>query len=351
MSDPVQAGGQMKRRTLLGAAGVLATGALGAYGATPPGGPVGLQVSRVLGRYGFGEGHPLGLDRQGVFETEARGRGLYDRAVRLPETSPATEAELLRFHREDYVARVRDAEALGLRELDDGDTPVFPGVYDVASSVVGAALDGMRRVVRGELRRVFQPIGGLHHAGRGHAAGFCVFSDLGVVIESLRAEFGIRRIGYVDIDVHHGDGVYYAFERDPDLIFADIHQDGKSLYPGTGAAEETGLGRARGTKLNLPLPARSADDAFLDVWPRVEHHLAQFEPEVLLFQCGADGLDGDPLGQLRYSPEVHRHATRRLSALADRFCGGRLLVYGGGGYDRANLARAWSAVLEALLDN
>lgn len=341
----------MNRRTLLGAAGVLATGVLGVSGAAGLRGPVGLQVGRVLGRYGFGDSHPLGLDRQGAFETEARRRGLHDRAVRLPEPSPATEAELLRFHQREHVTRVRDAEALGLRDLDDGDTPVFPGVYDVASSVVGAALDGMRRVVRGEVTRVFQPIGGLHHAGRGHAAGFCIFNDAGVVVESLRAEFGIRRIGYVDIDVHHGDGMYYAFERDPDLIFADIHQDGATLYPGTGAPDETGLGSARGTKLNLPLAAGSGDAEFLRAWPRVEDHLARFEPEILLFQCGADGLAGDPLGGLRYSPEVHRHAARRLCDLADRFCGGRLLAYGGGGYDRTNLARAWSVVLEVLLDN
>jgi len=330
---------------------VLATGMVGVSSATGTRGKVGLQIAPVLGRYGFSDGHPLGLDRQGVFEAAVRVRGLHDRVVLLPEASPATEAELLRFHRPEHVARVRDAEVLGLRDLGDGDTPVFPGMYGVASAVVGAALDGMRRVVRGEVQRVFQPIGGLHHAGRGHAAGFCVFNDLGVVIESLRAEFGIRRIGYVDIDVHHGDGVYYAFEHDPDLVFADIHEDGASLYPGTGAADETGLGGARGTKLNLPLPAGAGDAAFLDVWPRVEAHLARFEPEILLFQCGADGLAGDPLGHLRYSPEVHRHATRRLRVLADQFCGGRLLVYGGGGYDRTNLARAWRAVLETLLDN
>lgn len=341
----------MNRRTLLGAAGVLATGVFGVSGATGTQGKVGLQISPMLGRYGFGDGHPLGLDRQGVFEAEARARGLHQRAVLLPEAQPATENELLRFHRPEHLARVREAEALGLRDLGDGDTPVFPGVYGVTAAVVGAALDGMRRVAQGEVQRVFQPIGGLHHAGRGHAAGFCVFSDVGVVVESLRAEFGIRRIGYVDIDVHHGDGVYYAFERDPDLIFADIHEDGASLYPGTGAADETGLGSARSTKLNLPLPAGSGDGAFLDVWPRVEDHLMRFEPEILLFQCGADGLAGDPLGHLRYSPEVHRHAAWRLRVLADRFCGGRLLVYGGGGYDRTNLARAWSAVLESLLDN
>lgn len=340
----------MNRRTVLGVTGVLAAAALGVP--DPAGAAVGtgVRVSPVLGRYGFGEGHPLGLDRQGAFEAAMKSRGLHHRAVLLPDPEPASEAELRRFHHATHVSRVRAAEAQGLRYLDDGDTPVFPGVYEIAATVVGAALDGMRRVVRGEVRRLFQPVGGLHHAGRGHAAGFCVFSDIGVVVESLREEFGIRRIGYVDIDVHHGDGVYFGFESDPDLVFADVHEDGATLYPGTGAAGDTGLGLARGTKLNVPLPAGSGDEAFLAAWPGVEAHIARFEPEILLFQCGADGLAGDPLGHLRYSPEVHRHATHRLCALADRFCRGRLLVFGGGGYHRTNLALAWGAVLQTLLE-
>lgn len=307
-----------------------------------------LYVGDALARYGFPQGHPLGVDRQGAFMREAQSRGLIDRA-QVHTARRATRDEIQRFHSNEYVTRVANAEASGAELLDAGDTPVFPGVYEASSDVVGAALDALKRVMAGECLRSLQPIGGLHHAGRGHAAGFCVFNDLGVVIETLRSLHRIRRVAYIDIDVHFGDGVFYAFEDDPDLIFADIHQDGRTLYPGTGRSEETGKGIAEDTKLNLPLAPGSGDAAFMSVWPRVEAHLEKYSPEFFVFQCGADGLRGDPLAGLEYSPQVHAHAAKRLRVLADKHAHGRIMAFGGGGYERGNLARAWSEVLAAFI--
>jgi len=159
---------------------------------------------------------------------------------------------------------------------------------------------------------------------------------------------GVRRIAYVDIDAHHGDGVFYAFERDPDLCIADAHEDGRFLYPGTGGAQETGRGAAAGTKLNVPLPPGTDDAAFARIWPTMERFVRSAEPEFILLQCGADSLAGDPLTHLRLSPEMHAHAARRLCALADDCCGGALVALGGGGYNRENIARGWMAVLGAL---
>lgn len=241
------------------------------------------------------------------------------------------------------------AEATGLTFLDNGDTPVFPDLFAVSAHVVGAALEGLRDVMAGACLHTLQPIGGLHHAGRGHAAGFCVFNDLGVVVETLRRVYGVARIGYVDIDVHHGDGMYYAFAADPELIIADVHQSGRTLYPGSGAAFETGKGAAAGTKLNIELAPGSGDEAFLQAWFEVEAHLQRYQPEFFLFQCGADGLRSDPLAELEYSPAVHTHAARRLCSIAEACAQGRLMAFGGGGYDRLNLGRAWSAVLRELL--
>jgi acetoin utilization protein AcuC len=326
--------------SLLGAGGVRAGGRM-SHGAC-------LYHGEALGRYGFPFGHPLGVDRQGAFLREAQRQGL-DRLAQAFAPRVAAREAIERFHTVAYVDRVRNAERDGLEFLDDGDTPVFPQVYEAGATVVGSALDGVARVMRAECSRTFQPIGGLHHASRGSAAGFCVFNDLGVAIETLRREHGVRRVGYVDIDVHHGDGVFYPFEEDPDLIFADIHEDGRYLYPGTGRADETGKGPAEGTKLNIPLPPGAGDSEFLAAWPRVIAHLRAFKPQFLLFQCGADGLDGDPLAHLRYTPAVHRHAARSLRHFADEFCAGRLMAFGGGGYDRRNLALAWCEVLRELV--
>ncbi|PZP51184.1 MAG: acetoin utilization protein AcuC, partial [Azospira oryzae] len=174
--------------------------------------------------------------------------------------------------------------------------------------------------------------------------------DTGVLIETLRRDYGIRRVAYVDIDVHHGDGVFYAYEADPDVAVADIHEDGRYLYPGTGHAHETGTGPAEGTKLNVPMPPGAGDQAFFEAWERVEAYLRRFKPEFLILQCGADSLEGDPLAHLCYSPAAHAHAAKRLAAIADEFAQGRLMAFGGGGYNRSNLAAAWSAVLKALIE-
>lgn len=311
-------------------------------------GGVHLFADSELGRYGFGEGHPLGIDRQGAFLAEANAQGLVAQTEVRPSRL-ATTAELARFHTREYIDFVAHAEARGLPMLDSGDTPVFPNLFAVSARVAGAALGALADVMAGRAARTLQPIGGLHHAARDHAAGFCVFNDLGVVIETLRAEYGVKRVAYVDIDAHHGDGVFYAFESDPELIFADIHQDSRTLYPGTGRAGETGRAAAKGTKLNIEMPPRADDAAFMQAWSRVEAHLERFTPEFIVFQCGADSLHGDPLAQLAYSPAAHAHATQRLRALAERHAGGRLMAFGGGGYDRRNLGRAWSAVLRELL--
>ncbi len=135
------------------------------------------------------------------------------------------------------------------------------------------------------------------------------------------------------------------------LIFADLHEDGRYLYPGTGAAGESGRGDAVGTKLNIPMPPASGDDAFRAAWQRVEALLDKFQPEFILFQCGADSIAGDPITHLAYTPAAHRHAAAGLCRLAEQHCRGRLLAMGGGGYNRHNLALAWTAVLEALIEN
>ena len=308
-----------------------------------------LYADEMLSRYGFPAGHPLGVDRQGAFLTEASGQGLLSLVSRQAARA-ATREEIERFHTKRHVEKVMTAEHDGLEFLDNGDTPVFPGVYEASALVAGAALDGLSRVMNGEFLRSLQPVGGLHHAGRDHSAGFCVFSDLGVVIETLRATYGIRRVAYADIDVHHGDGIFYAYEEDAGLIFADVHEDGRHLYPGTGHEDETGKGSAKGTKLNIPLKPGSGDAEFARAWPRVEAHLVKFEPEFVIFQCGADGLKGDPLAHLQYSSATHALAAKGLRRIAERFAKGRMMAFGGGGYDRRNLAKAWSAVLREMAD-
>ncbi|RMG34695.1 MAG: acetoin utilization protein AcuC, partial [Gammaproteobacteria bacterium] len=260
-----------------------------------------------LGRYHFGADHPFGPLRYPAFLEAFEERGLGQHCVvRSPRQAMAAVIE--RFHTPAYVERVRDASATGWGYLDYGDTPAVPGIYEAAAFVVGSVIDALGSMLAGELRRAFVPIAGLHHARRNRAAGFCVFNDCGVAIETAMATPGIERIAYVDIDAHHGDGVFYAFESDPRVIVADTHQDGRTLYPGTGDASETGRGEAKDTKLNIPLPPGASDKDFFAAWPRIEAHLERFEPQLILFQCGVDSLAGDPITALQLSEQAHAHA-------------------------------------------
>ncbi len=145
--------------------------------------------------------------------------------------------------------------------------------------------------------------------------------------------------------------MFYGFEDDPDLIFADTHEDGRYLYPGTGAASETGKGRARGTKLNIPLEPGAGDAEFAGAWQRIEDYLDAARPEFIILQCGADSLEGDPITHLRFSEEAHANAARSLCEIADRHAGGRIIGTGGGGYNRRNLARAWTRVVRAFAES
>ena len=296
-----------------------------------------------LARYGFGDGHPFGPDRHAAFHARVhRARARQARAHRGNARRPSRE-ELQSFHTPHYVDLVRERSATGEGYLDAGDTPALRGVYEAAADVVGATLLAVEQIMAGNARRAFVPIAGLHHAARGRAAGFCVFNDCGVAIEMLRRNHGLKRIAYVDIDAHHGDGVFYGFEDDPDLIFADMHEDGRYLYPGTGVATETGAAPALGTKLNIPVPPGASDEHFArrvaagaSAPARVR---ARVHPAPVRRRQRRRRSDHPPALHAR-TPT--RTPPRDLCALADELGHGRVLGIGGGGYNRSNLAQAWT---------
>ncbi len=304
----------------------------------------------ALGRYGFPNSHPLGPDRLQAFWSRFQAEGL-DRSgkVRIEEPVSAEEVVIREFHSQEYVEFVKKASVIGTGYLDHGDTPAFKGVFEAASFVVGSTLRGLDLVMRREAEHAFNPIGGLHHARRDAAGGFCVFNDIGVAILAARKSYGLKKIAYVDIDAHHGDGVFYEFVRDPLVFVADIHEDGKFLYPGTGSEQETGEDEAKGTKLNIPMKPYATDDDFDDAFKRVEGFIDRAEPELIILQCGADSLGGDPLTHLHYSQAAHGHAASVLHRLAHRHCDGRIIALGGGGYNRQNIGLAWTEVVRAFI--
>lgn len=305
---------------------------------------LGVSFGRESDLYSFPHPHPMNRSRTELFAGWlASGSGF-----EVLGPVEATREQLLLFHTPEYIEFVRKSSRLGEGYLDYSDTPSFKGVYEASLYTVGSTLAGLGLVLEGRLDHFFNPVGGLHHAREGAAAGFCVFNDAAIAMRSALSMPGIRRVAYVDIDAHHGDGVFYGFESEPRATIGDIHEDGRFLYPGTGSAAETGSGGAVGTKLNVPLPPGSGDGEFLEAFDRVEKFVREAGPDLILLQCGADGLSGDPLTHLEYSAHAHEHASSRLHALAHELCGGRIVAMGGGGYDPVNVRDAWSAVVTEL---
>jgi len=300
-------------------------------------------------RYSFPGGHPLNRRRLESFYE------LYDKSidelrciVEIVRPVSASSEDLTLFHTREYVTFVEKMSVKGTGYLDYGDTPAFEGCYEAASYVVGTTLKLVRSVLSGGCRAGFNPMGGLHHAMRDRAGGFCIFNDVGVAIEYLLRQGESFRVAYVDIDAQHGDGVYYEFEENPRVLYVDIHQDGRTLYPGTGFRHERGRGEAEGKKLNIPLPPGSGDEQFRRSLDEGVGFLEAEDFDFLILQCGADGLENDPITALRYSPAAHAYAAERLRRLAEEKCGGRIVALGGGGYEPRNVARAWLEVVRAL---
>lgn len=303
--------------------------------------------------YDFGPGHPFSetsrwLACRLLEEWERESGSPHLEWIReVPEADAATLAQ---FHAPAYLDRVRTAGATSRRALlDRGDTPSFPGCYSASLRLV----EGTRRAAGAARRpggRAFAPAGGLHHAHPDRASGFCIFNDLAVAIAASLSE-GLARVAYLDLDVHHGDGVMYGFYGDDRVLDIDFHESGRTIFPGTGEPYETGVGPGAGRKVNVPLPAGTGDGPYLRLFDRlVPGLLREFRPELIVVQSGADGRAGDALGHLDLSPRPYRHALDVVLAEAGR-SGSGVLVTGGGGYEPANVATLLAAAGARLADD
>jgi acetoin utilization protein AcuC len=307
---------------------------------------VGVLEGKELLLYSFPPPHPFTNERTQKFWDDLAAKGL--QVKRLPPQK--AEKDLIGlFHTQEHIRYVELASNLGYGSLDQGDTPAYRGVFEATQYAVGSTASAVEKIMSGEIDHGFNPVGGLHHARRDASAGFCVFNDIGVAIELLRNHFSVHRILYVDIDVHHGDGVFYSYESDPELFIFDIHEDGRFLYPGTGSSSETGHASAKGTKVNIPLAPGSGDEEVTARLPRLEEFARACKPEFIILQCGADGLRGDPIAGLTYTPRTHSQVAALLHKISHELCSGRLVALGGGGYDPQNCADAWMAVVESLM--
>ena len=304
-----------------------------------------------LTEYDFGPGHPLAPVRVELTVALAREFGVLARPeVTVLAPVPAQMSELELVHDADYVDAVRqaglDGRGNGRYGLGTPDNPVFAGMHEASALVAGATLAAARAVWRGEARHAVNIAGGLHHAMRRSASGFCVYNDPAIAIKWMLAQ-GAERIAYVDLDVHHGDGVQAAFYDDPRVLTISLHEHPATLFPGTGLASEIGSGDGRGYAVNVALPAGTGDAGWLRAFDAVVPPLLRaFVPEVLVSQHGCDSHRLDPLANLELSIDAQRRAQLMVHDLAHEITDGKWLLTGGGGYELVQVVpRSWTHLL------
>ena len=269
----------------------------------------------------------------------------------------ATDEELLRVHSAEYIAAVKHLGRDGPVDPADGrewglgtdDNPIFAGMHEATAMVVGGTLRAAEMVMSGEVTRAFNVAGGLHHAHRARASGFCIYSDLAAAIAWIRETHGAR-VMYIDYDAHHGDGVQGIFYEDPNVLTFSIHESGRYLFPGTGFVDELGDGDGFGYALNLPMEPFTEDESWLRVYTGMLADAAEaFRPDVIVLQNGCDAHVSDPLTHLRCTTRMYEETMRVTCELADRLCGGRVVATGGGGYAVWTVVpRAWTLVWAGL---
>lgn len=302
--------------------------------------------------YDFGPEHPFSAKRSVLtFELMKACKLIEQPEVGVVPTYEADDDDLYLFHSREHVNFVRNACIRGYGYLDGGDTPAVQGGFEAAKTVVGSSWRVTEMVAKGETRYGVTLLGGLHHAHPSRVSGFCVFNDLAICILKLRQDFGFKRVAYIDFDAHHGDGVVFGFYEDKDVLTIDYHEDGRYLFPGTGGMEEVGRGQGLNTKFNIPLPPYSSDHSFIYAFDElVPPLLRKFQPEFILLQMGVDAHGGDPLSDMNFSANSYLHATRQIRNLADELCEGRLVMFGGGGYNLETCALRWTEMSASLID-
>ncbi|MBB5075550.1 acetoin utilization protein AcuC [Nonomuraea endophytica] len=300
----------------------------------------------ALTSYDFGPDHPLAPVRVELTMALARDLGVLER-VELAGCAPATDDELALVHKRGYIEAVKRVSVAGEPDVSAGlgtsDNPAFAGVHEASALIAGATLAAARAVFDGTAEHAVNVAGGLHHAMAATASGFCVYNDPAVAIAWLLSK-GVSKIAYVDVDVHHGDGVQAMFYDDPRVLTISLHESPRTLFPGTGWPEETG---AEGSAVNVALPAGCGDAGWLRAFDAVVPPLLrEFRPEILVTQHGCDSHALDPLANLMLSLDGQRTAYAALHRLAHETAGGKWIATGGGGYELVQVVpRAWTHLM------
>jgi len=305
----------------------------------------GIVYHEDFNKYDLGVEHPLVGDKPAKTIDLLKEKGvLKDLKVFTPKQ--ASEEDLLRVHTKDYVNKVKELSRTGgMLSLD---TPAPVGIFEIASLAAGATILAGEKLFDG-FQCMVNPLAGFHHACKSSSSGFCFFNDIAIVIEHLRLKYRLKHFMVVDVDVHHANGTQEIYYFDPTVLKVSFHQDGRTLYPGTGSIEKIGGEKGEGFTVNLPLPPgtgnRSYLKAFNDIIPKL---FDQFNPEIIIYQSGVDTHHDDPLADIFLTYQAYYHMAKKMRELSVAGCD-RLLVLLGGGYNSSGSVQSYYNVMCGLL--
>ena len=300
-------------------------------------------------QYDLGEGHPFRGDRFINAMNFFKEQGLLNLPqLKIVEPKPASKKELLRVHSEDYVDLIFRLSKEN--RPYDIETPVSPSILEAALLIVGGAIECGKAVFDGTAKRALSLGGGFHHAGKDYGGGFCLFNDIAVLVEFLRAEKGVKRFLILDYDVHFGNGTSDIYYADPSVLFISLHQDPRTIYPGKGFTWEIGDCEGEGYNVNVPLPPGTGDETYLNAVRELFVPLAEeFKPEIIIANGGSDSHFADTLGDLSLTTDGFFRLSCLIKETAQKVCGGRLILLLGSGYNPKVLPICWYALVAGVV--
>jgi acetoin utilization protein AcuC len=295
-------------------------------------------------QYDLGEGHPFRGDRfANAMEFFEHHKLLQQRELRLVSPNPASKEDLLRVHDRKYVDLI--CRLAKENKPYDFETPVSPKILEAAMLIIGGAIECGRNVAEERAKRGISLGGGYHHAGRCYGGGFCLFNDIAVLVEYLRFKHKIEKFLVLDYDVHYGNGTSDTYYEDPTVLYISLHQDPRTIYPGTGFSWQIGEGNGKGYNVSVPLPPGTGDDTYLYALNEIFVPLAEeFKPDIIIANGGSDSHFADTLGDLSLTANGFSKLAHVVAQTADEVCAGKLILIPGSGYNSQVLPLCWYAL-------
>ena len=300
-------------------------------------------------QYDLGERHPFRGDRfvNAIRFFESQGL-LSLPQLMIVEPQSASKEDLLRIHEEGYVNLIFRLAEEG--KPYDIETPVSQEILEAALLIVGGAIQCGKSIFEEKAKRTISLGGGYHHAGRNYGGGFCLFNDIAVLVEHLRTNYNVKRFLILDYDVHFGNGTSDIYYQDPTVLYISLHQDPRTIYPGTGFAWQIGEGKGEGYNVNVPLPPRTGDSTYLYALNEISVPLAEeFKPEIIIANGGSDPHFADMLGDLSLTIKGFFDLSCLIGETADKVCGGKLVLMPGSGYNPKVLPLCWYALVAGVV--